>query len=296
MKTLIRLSLIVLFFSSTISAQSFYPLEPGNRWHYQRSDELTVLDTICISVLKDTLCPNGIRYSYLSEVNGFIPSQFVRTDSMGIYYYNASDSSDQLTFNINMNIGDSLYSPWAPYFFITLNDVDTVSLFSNTTRILDYYLDGLQVATMSFSDRYGPILHCFYGDPPAPFPYYTKSLIGCVIGDSTFGITISLPDDNLRFNHVIHLKQNFPNPFNPSTTISYQLSANSKVSLKIYNALGQEIATLVHKRESAGAHTVRWNGKDRHGSAVASGVYLYRIEAVSEKGKFAETKKMVYLK
>lgn len=78
--------------------------------------------------------------------------------------------------------------------------------------------------------------------------------------------------------------------------ISYQLPANAKISVKIYNTLGQEIATLVNKRESAGKHTIQWNGKDRYGKAVTSGVYLYRIEAVSEKGRFTETKKMVYLK
>ncbi|MFQ5605449.1 MAG: FlgD immunoglobulin-like domain containing protein, partial [bacterium] len=88
------------------------------------------------------------------------------------------------------------------------------------------------------------------------------------------------------------LKQNYPNPFNPSTIISYQLSAVSDVELTIYNQLGQEIRTLVNARKPAGTFQIEWNGRDRVGKQVASGVYLYRLKA----GSFVQVRKMVLLR
>jgi hypothetical protein len=71
---------------------------------------------------------------------------------------------------------------------------------------------------------------------------------------------------------VFRLEQNYPNPFNPSTVISYQLPAVSHVTLKAYDILGREVATLVNERQYAGAHVVHFDG-----STLASGVYFYRI-------------------
>ena len=88
------------------------------------------------------------------------------------------------------------------------------------------------------------------------------------------------------------LHQNYPNPFNPSTEISYQLPAEGFVSLKIYNTLGQEIRTLVDGTQSSGLYKVIWDGKNRYGQAVPSGVYLYRLETNS----FTKTMKMIMMK
>lgn len=77
----------------------------------------------------------------------------------------------------------------------------------------------------------------------------------------------------LEFN----LEQNYPNPFNPSTTIRYTLPHPSRVSLKIYNILGQEVITLVDAPQLPGEKSVVWEGRDRHGRPVSSGMYFYRI-------------------
>jgi hypothetical protein len=81
--------------------------------------------------------------------------------------------------------------------------------------------------------------------------------------------------------------ENYPNPFNPSTTISYALLEEGKISIKIFDALGREIKTLVNETVSKGEHSVVWDGTD-----YASGIYFYRIEF---KGK-AIYKKMMLLK
>ncbi|MGP8328759.1 MAG: choice-of-anchor D domain-containing protein [Methanosarcinaceae archaeon] len=88
------------------------------------------------------------------------------------------------------------------------------------------------------------------------------------------------------------LKQNFPNPFNPATTIQYQLSRRGAVLLEIYNMLGQRTRLLVDKIQNTGNHAITWNGRDDTGKAVASGVYLCKIKA----GKFSATRKLILVR
>ena len=88
------------------------------------------------------------------------------------------------------------------------------------------------------------------------------------------------------------LHQNFPNPFNPITTLSYDLPKDSDVRLTVYDMLGQEVITLVNSNQQAGFKSVQWNATDPMGRPVSAGVYLYKIEAE----EFAQTRKMVLLK
>ncbi len=88
------------------------------------------------------------------------------------------------------------------------------------------------------------------------------------------------------------LDHNFPNPFNPETTLRYAIPNAGQVTLSIYNVLGQEVVKLVDAEQMPGFYTVRWNGKNELGQNVASGVYLYRIQA----GNFNQTHKMMLLK
>lgn len=85
---------------------------------------------------------------------------------------------------------------------------------------------------------------------------------------------------------------NYPNPFNPSTNISFSLPVATEVTIEIYNLLGQKIVTLVKADYEAGEHIVQWNGRDAGGSVVASGIYFYRLTT----GDFVEAKKMLLLK
>lgn len=90
----------------------------------------------------------------------------------------------------------------------------------------------------------------------------------------------------------LELAQNYPNPFNPTTSITYSIPKDNFVSIKVYDMLGREVATLVNDYKNAGNHTINWNGEDNSGQKVASGTYIYRITA----GNFVATKKMVLLK
>jgi len=88
------------------------------------------------------------------------------------------------------------------------------------------------------------------------------------------------------------LRQNYPNPFNHACNIEYALSTDCRVTLTVYNILGQKVRVLVDEYQSAGHKSVTWDGKDDQGQDATSGVYFYRIQA----GDFAEAKKMLLLK
>jgi len=91
---------------------------------------------------------------------------------------------------------------------------------------------------------------------------------------------------------VYSLSQNYPNPFNPITKMNYALPKRSRVIISVYNVLGQEVTTLLNKEQDYGYHTVTWNGTDRVGKQVASGVYFARLTTKN----FSQTKKMLMLK
>ena len=91
------------------------------------------------------------------------------------------------------------------------------------------------------------------------------------------------------------LEQNYPNPFNPSTTIEFALPKSSFVTLKVYNLLGEEVATLFAEQRSAGIHKLNWDAK-----GLASGVYLYRLEArdpsTGSGQVFVQAKKLILMR
>ncbi len=93
-----------------------------------------------------------------------------------------------------------------------------------------------------------------------------------------------VPDD-------FSLLQNYPNPFNPSTTIQFRVPNSGFVSLKIYNLLGSEIATLINENLPAGQHKVTWDGKNQMGAQITTGVYFYQIKTP----EFSQTKKMLLM-
>ncbi|MCB0727531.1 MAG: T9SS type A sorting domain-containing protein [Ignavibacteriae bacterium] len=91
------------------------------------------------------------------------------------------------------------------------------------------------------------------------------------------------------------LSQNYPNPFNPSTLIKYSIPNSANVSIKIYDILGNEVATLVNEKHSAGFYFVEFSSK-KYGNALSSGVYFYKLTASGETGDFVESKKMTLIK
>ena len=94
------------------------------------------------------------------------------------------------------------------------------------------------------------------------------------------------------FPEVFALHENYPNPFNPSTTLSFDLPKISNVNITIYNMLGQKVKTFSMQNTSAGYHSVRWNGTNDLGERVSTGIYLYQLHT----REFVKTRKMVFMK
>ncbi len=108
---------------------------------------------------------------------------------------------------------------------------------------------------------------------------------------------LSKTDENEKPTEYV-LSGNYPNPFNPTTTIKYALPAESNVELKIYDLMGREIRTLVNGNDGIGYKEIMWDGKNNNGVQVSSGIYLYRLVAKSlEDGKiFEKSAKMILMK
>jgi len=108
-----------------------------------------------------------------------------------------------------------------------------------------------------------------------------------IVGDGA-GLITSVQQDYTKYiPDNIMLYRNYPNPFNPSTTIKFNLPETEFVTIKIYSINGQEIETLIDGEIPAGQHEIHWTAKN-----LASGVYIYKMNA----GSFTESKKMIYQK
>lgn len=124
----------------------------------------------------------------------------------------------------------------------------------------------------------------YLGNPrPNPIDPYVD--IGAL--ESLFEKVSGIEDWKDKLPVTFVLEQNYPNPFNPATTIEFYLPKTSNMTLKIYNILGKEVATLVSDRLSTGSYKYEWNAGN-----MASGIYLYRLEA----GDYVETRKMVVMR
>lgn len=110
---------------------------------------------------------------------------------------------------------------------------------------------------------------------------------GFIAGVIFRGATSAVPDQSTGLPVSFSLSQNFPNPFNPSTVIRYQVPVASHVRLAVYDILGREVRVLVNEQKTAGRYEVKFGA-----SGLASGVYVYRMQA----GAFADTKKLLLLK
>ena len=114
---------------------------------------------------------------------------------------------------------------------------------------------------------------------------------GTILHTSNGGVTF-LEEEAGEFPTDFSLLQNYPNPFNPSTKISWQSPVGSWQTLKVYDVLGNEVATLVNEEKPAGKYEVEFNSHSGSVRNLTSGIYFYKLQA----GNFVQTKKMILLK
>jgi len=111
-------------------------------------------------------------------------------------------------------------------------------------------------------------------------------------GDPNDHPPVTSVDNFAELPNEYQLHNNYPNPFNPTTTISFSIPENSNVKLEIYNSVGQLVTQLVNQNYAPGKYTSLWNGRNDFGAKVNSGIYFYRITT----NNFAQTNRMVLMK
>lgn len=212
------------------------------------------------------LTPSGGSYNYLT-VDGYQNLSSAPNPYLDFYIKKADGGTGALSVEISNNSGQTWVILAQPSF-------NGANYTRYTYSLANYRQNNVVIRIGAYSP---------YGN--------TYLLDDITIGDST-GYT-GVEDLAGMTPTEFELNQNYPNPFNPSTTIRYAVPNESKVSISIFNLLGQEVATLVNDIKPAGYHEVQFNA-----SALSSGVYLYRINAVSSVGskEFASTKKFILLK
>ncbi|MDP7529375.1 MAG: T9SS type A sorting domain-containing protein, partial [Candidatus Marinimicrobia bacterium] len=131
------------------------------------------------------------------------------------------------------------------------------------------------------------------GDMPQNNPDLNSDevdLIAQWIDEGALEVQLSIIDETLPITY--NLYNAYPNPFNPKTTLQYDLPEDAMVNITIYDMMGRQVKTLVNGSQTAGYKFIQWNATNDEGKPVSAGLYLYTIQA----GEFRQTKKMVLLK
>ncbi|MFZ1976736.1 MAG: T9SS type A sorting domain-containing protein [Bacteroidota bacterium] len=197
---------------------------------------------------------------------------------------------DTYTYNQKGNRIKDLYAYWTNNQWITANYDTLTYVYDANRNIISFTAAAeFQAYPLTPGSALSPTNYSItVADLPNP-----KSLVGnfngynMTISYVLTNITTSVSANKSNIPQTFSLSQNYPNPFNPSTTISFNIPSKSYVSLKIFDMLGREVATIVSGEMPAGSYTSQWNA-----AKMSSGIYFYRLEA----GTFIQTKKLILLK
>lgn len=282
------IGLLCLLYSLQSSAQPVvYPLHVGDRWEYRTFWDSVKYQTI--TTISDTLMPDGFRYAVLKDSRYSLIS-YERQYGDSVFRYDASSQKGILFFDFSLSPGDTVISIPAGLDTtdIILIDYRTANIFGRNLRQWDFGIDYLRHAIddeewYQVTDSIGITYQGGFR--------FSLSLRGAIINGVQYGTITSIENTATGLPPVYYLHKNYPNPFNPQTTIMYELPERSLVSLKIFNILGDEIATVVNDIEDAGVKEISFNA-----GYLSSGVYYYRIVASSSRRSFAETRSMVITK
>jgi len=234
--------------------------------------------------LNDSVWVNTYKESYTYDGNNNLIEYLVQVWDSQVWVNNfielsTYDGNTNLTQKISQNWDDSV---WVNYFRYSY----TYDGNHNLTEGLDQYWDSFvwvnQQNYLSLYDGDNNLIEKIqkiWNRASSTWENEDK--------DSYSYVPITSVNEDLNSVNFYRLSNNYPNPFNPSTSIQYAISNRQFVSLKVYDILGTEIETLVNEEKSAGKYELNWNAAN-----LPSGVYFYRLQA----GDFVQTRKMILLK
>jgi hypothetical protein len=302
MKNKLILCFLITIISPLSSSLAQFPLEIGNRWDYAEGwwdgSGNKFVDTVTYTVISDTLLQNGKSYYKVIPENLYFFKQLMRADSSGIYFYDINCGKEWLYYSYKLPVGS--YTPLLSFFCDTTDapkmykQIDSTEIvFSKTERYMKFSYEG------GIDNFYSVGLTLSYGFidfyTSSPDRNYYSNLLGCKLSGNIYGTLTSIQQDEMIIENY-WLRQNFPNPFNPSTHISWHSPVSGHQTLKVYDVLGIEVVTLVNELREAGTYEIEFNTHSLTEAGnykqLSSGVYFYRFQA----GDFVQTKKMILLR
>jgi hypothetical protein len=288
-KHLLTVTVLLLLVIESQSQTQFYPCGNGDYWIYWEYAQYggSVWDTITTCVVGDSIIGGRIYKAVSHWSTHYLTGglSFERVDSSGdVFVVDPATGQEALDYRLS----DTSRSWWVANGYLQRFDSCVVKGFFGRPRVVLYVSAYRPGDTSLYSQR---VLIDSIG-------FYTSNFYGLIDGVPTFlhearigGVLFSTPTDIRRAGDNLpsgfSLEQNFPNPFNPSTTIRYGLPNRSHVSLTVFNTLGQQVALLENGEQEAGYHEVKFGG-----AGLSSGLYFYRLQA----GMYVETKKFALTK
>ena len=245
--------------------------------------------------------PAGLAFDAATRTVSGTPSEV--TDAQIIIYtvIDSAGNAAALTFTITVNQGISFDD-----FFNLFPSGKIVPTASHDLVEIREFVVGQRVEGIVLPEASGGTAPLTYSLSPAlpaglAFDAATRTIAGTPQAAAETAYTYAVTDANgasaslslQTLPATFALADNFPNPFNPATTIQYALPQAADVELTVYNVVGQPVRTLVAEHQSAGRYAVEWDATDDSGHSLSSGMYFYRLQA---GGEFREVKKMLLLK
>lgn len=187
------------------------------------------------------------------------------------------------------------YLPSNNKFYSDEREMSKVTMFYFSERVWAYVDQTIfserwkvgEIVRISVSDLEGNVFRTDVEIPAGTAPIFRQDDSALILRPVTLDI-----ETEIEAPLVTKLRNAYPNPFNPETTIAFSVAEQGSVSIDIFNIRGQKVKTLVKDDFTAGDHKVVWNGRDDSNKAVSSGVYFYRMQS----GKYSATNKMIMMK
>ncbi|MFB0515891.1 MAG: T9SS type A sorting domain-containing protein [Candidatus Neomarinimicrobiota bacterium] len=267
----------------------YFPMHIGDRWQYEITEWAQgVTGYQSLTITGDTVMSNGRRYFVFSD------STYCQIDTTNaiLYKYITWGCYAPCPFNewdeIDFSVMDSSILAWEDCWYGSSSIHDhgylPLSAFEDTFHVISVYHEYEEI-TRFYACGLG-LLELNMQD------YIVRRLIAAQIDGNIYGKFVAVERDNPTYPLSFMLYDAYPNPFNPITTIRYDLPQSVHVQLIVYNLLGREVARLVDQPLEAGIHYVVWNGKGNNGSELPSGIYIARLVALN----YTKSIKMLLLK
>ena len=294
--------LIFIFLCINISfGQDYYPLQIGNRWFYEHLDEFYFKECDIVEIVDTTRINGKLYYCFQSKNAGvdILAYGYARKDSLnqvwGVKETNDGKYTEYIFRKLDVPVGTSWYNYHHGLTYRTTL-IDTSITITTSAGFFDhcyYYTDLIEDLFTDLNYYYAPDV----GLVRSLTEGLETELKGARVNEVLYGDTTITRIESVcekLIPETFKLHQNFPNPFNLSTYISYSLDTITpqKIKLTIYEITGRKIRILVDEEQGTGYYKVVWDGTNDNGNEVSSGIYFYELISNGQR----KTRKLIITK